>query len=261
MGIIPSDSENGAELSDAMSEVAAKAASIDERAAVAKQDRAVMEQFIEDYRPFLHSRVLKYAQSRDDEKYDELYSSAMMAFYEAIMNFDSERGHFYPFADRVVRARIIDQLRKLYKHEGKFIPLETDADENEGGESVRLSALDELSIRSYERKNQENAVADEVQQFTAELDRWGITMESLVKNSPKHAKLRDTYRKIVECVIKNESIVHTIINKLYFPVKTITEISELPQKTVERARIYCIASLIIKLGDYDVLSDYISGGR
>jgi len=228
---------------------------IDERAAAAKQSNEGMELLIEDFKPFLRSRVSKYAMKAAADQQDEMFSTAMLAFYEAVKNYDLEKGHFFPFAERVVRERLIDYIRGLYRQGGRTVPLE---DENEEQQSMQSSAIIELSVRSYEARHKQEQLVDEIEQFKSELTTWGITMDALSKQSPKHQKVRESYKLAVSKVSQSPDIVQTIQIKRYFPIKAISEITGLPQKKLERARIFILASLIIKMGDYDYLSEYIN---
>jgi RNA polymerase sigma factor len=134
-------------------------------------------------------------------------------------------------------------------------------EEDEDQLSAQANAIKEVSIRAYDAQRRQESLASEIEQFKAELMTWGITMDALVKHSPKHQKLRETYKVVVSKVCQTPDIVQTIQLKRYFPIKTVSELTKLPQKTLERARTFIIASLIIKLGDYDYLSDYVSSGR
>lgn len=241
-----------------MVEIVEKAALLDNRAVAAKQSEYEMEQLIHDFDPFLQSRVAKYSLRSDSERREELLSTAMFAFYEAIKSYEIEKGHFFPFANRVVCTRIIDQLRKVYRHEGHTVPLE---DQNAEQQSAQSVVIEEISVRTYNAERSRENLVDEIEQFKAELADWGITMDSLTKSSPKHQKLRDDYRMAVSRIHQAPDIVQTIQLKRYFPIKAAAEITGLPQKTLERARTFILASLIIKLGDYSYLSDYVSDRR
>jgi len=122
---------------------------------------------------------------------------------------------------------------------------------------TQAAALTVISMRNYDEERRRTQLIEEIEQFKSEIATWGITMEALVKNSPKHKGLREAYKKVVALVMRSSDIMQTIRLKNYFPIKAISEISELPQKKLERARIYIILALIIKTGDYDLLGDYI----
>lgn len=241
-----------------MVETVENAALLDNRALAAKQSEREMESLIADFAPFMQSRVAKYSLRSDSDRREELLSTAMIAFYEAINNYDAEKGHFFPFVNRVVCTRIIDQIRKVYRHEGRTVPLEEDNGEQQ---SAQTAAVEEISVRTYYMERNREMLVDEIEQFKVELGDWGITMDSLTKSSPKHQKLREDYRMAVAKIHQTPDLVQTIQLKRYFPVKAVSEITGLPLKTLERARTFILASLIIKMGDYDFLSDYVDDRR
>jgi len=242
-------------MSDAKNEVIERTDDLDIRAAAAKESKEAMERLIEDFRAFLRSRVTRYSVRRDDAQKDEMLGTAMLAFYESIQKYDASKGHFFPFADRVVCERLIDYNRKELRHDGHTVPLEEEDDEQTSAQSA---ALNEISIRAYEAENSREQIAYEIEQFQTELSAWGITMDSLVLQSPKHKKLRSEYKKVIAIIAQSPDIVQTIQVKRYFPIKAISSISGLPQKKLERARNFILASLFIKLGDYEYLSDYVN---
>ncbi|MDR0470053.1 MAG: hypothetical protein LBH09_08795, partial [Peptococcaceae bacterium] len=82
-----------------MSEVIENASTLDSRAEAAKQSKDEMERLIEEFRPFIHARVSRYALQSGPDQREEMYSAALIAFYEAIQNYDIEKGHFFTFAN------------------------------------------------------------------------------------------------------------------------------------------------------------------
>ena len=228
--------------------------SLDERAAAAKQSEEEAKSLIEEFLPFMKGRVARYSGRLDEYAREDMLSIAMSAFYEAVYSYDVERGHFYSFADRVVCARLIDQVRKHSRLAGKTVSLDSDDDD---GEDTRTSLSDMISIRNYEESLRREQLAQEIEQFKSEIAEWGITLEALEKSSPKHSQLRKIYKEIASAVIKSHEITQTIAIKHYFPVSAVVKITGVPAKKIERARVYLIASFIIGTGDYELLSEYI----
>jgi len=186
---------------------------------------------------------------------EEMLGSAMLAFYEAIGKYDPGKGHFLPFANVIVRERLIDYNRKELRRSVPTVPLEED--DNDG--SAQSDVMSELSFRAYEANRRQEVLVDEIEQFKAELDTWGLTFSALVEQSPKHDKLREEYKLIISGILRAPDIIQTIQIKRYFPIKAIGEVTGTNKKKLERARNFILASLIIKLGDYDLLSDYVAG--
>ena len=234
-----------------------QAADLDRRAVEAKESETETERLIEDFKPFLNSCASRYSIKNSYGRHDEMFSTAMLAFYESIQNYDAERGHFFQYVERVVCCRLIDDVRKIYKDAGSTIPLDPIVDEDSETAQNHTKAIDELSMRSYDDQRRRELLEYEIEQFKAELDDWGITMETLSRHSPKHKRVREAYGEIISHISRNHNIIQTIRIKRYFPVKEVAEISGYPHKNVERARTYVLATLIIKLGDYDLLSGYI----
>lgn len=227
--------------------------SIDERAVAAADSEAVFENLLNEFRPFLHGCVSRHTSVRDHDQWDEMYSIAMLAFYEAVQNYRLDLGHFFPFANGIVKRRLIDGLRKLYRQDRQMSYLD-DEDDEAGAQSGSVSAA---SIQQHEVADQQQRLREEMEHYRKELSAWDITMDRLAKNSPKHAKLRETYNSILNCVLDDADLLQTIQIKRYLPVKKIAEISKVPQKTVERGRIYLLATLVIRMGDYPLLSEYV----
>jgi len=228
---------------------------LNNRAVQANADSNEMERLISDFKPFLHGCAAKYSSNHSGFEQDDLFSIAMMAFYEAIKSYDDGKGHFFPFAKNVVRCNLLDHIRKVYRREHKE-DLQLD-DEREDGSS---SAINKMSIREHEDTRHRDSIVDEIEQFKTELAQWSITMESLAAQSPKHKQLIETYAILISQVLEAPHVIQTMQIKRYFPVKEISKISGLPLKKVERARTFIIASIIIKTGDYDYLSDYVRIG-
>jgi len=241
-----------------MGERIGQTVSLDDRVVEAKQSEPETTRLLEEFMPFLDARVAKYSSPAESDKRDKLQSVAMMAFYEAIQKYDRQKGHFFPFANRVIRARFFDTLRQMYKNGESTVSLDAGDDTQPNPQSA---AINRISIQVYEAGRRQEMLVEEIEQFKGELNAWGITLETLTRSSPKQRKLLETYRMIVAKIAQNLGVIETIWLKHYFPVKIVAELTGLPQKNVERARTFILASLIIKLGDYDYLSEYVNYGE
>ncbi len=233
----------------------AQAKDLNEKALRAKRSREEMEGLLKECQAFLRSRVSRYGSRYDEDQREELMNTAMLAMVEAVQKYDSGRGHFFPFADRVICGRIIDENRKLMRRQISVIPLE---DEDEDRSSAQSAVITEISTANYRQRLDNEALADEIEQFKVELAEWGITLETLVKQSPKHDRLREECKKTIARICDSPDILQVIQVKRYFPLSAIANISGLPIKKLERVRSFILASLIIKTGNYDFLSEYVS---
>ena len=224
---------------------------IDERAIQAKTNNDEANALIEEFTPFLWSRVSKYSLG-DKNLAEDLFSVALMAFFEAIKSYDYSKGHFFPFASEVVKRRLIDAVRKQYKKKQDIIPFEENADAEE------KTLFTNAAFDAYRKTRYQENLVLEIEQFKRELSDWGFTLEALTKQSPKHKALLIKYKEAVEKLANSQEVMHTIQIKRYFPIKKASEITGLSKKNLEYARIFIIASLIIKNGEYTYLSEYVT---
>ena len=236
--------------------VVIKLTDLDNRALVAKNSEAEMENMLSDFKPYFSHTAIKYAMRANAEHKDELFSIAQMGFYEAIKGFDKAKGHFFPFAKTVVRNRIIDFIRKHMIKQSHIVSFEDDHDEN--GNSLS-NLIGKISIEQYNSDQRQKKIAEELNQFRQELKTWKISMESLVKESPKHEAVKTSYKEVVQIIMSTPQVLETITKKHYLPIKEISKLSGLPQKKIERARTFILAAILIKIGNYEFLSDYVEG--
>ena len=229
---------------------------LDARALTAQISENDMENLISDFKPYFAHVAAKYAIRAFDSHKDELFNVAQLAFYEAIQGFNIKRGHFFPYAKLVVRNNILDYIRSNIKKNDYTVPLEDTY--SIGGKTVS-SLISKVSVEQFEGGERQKKLTEELNQLRLALATWKISMDSLVKESPKHKTLASTYKGIVQMIMDNEEILDTIRNKHYLPIKEISKISGLPQKKIERARTFILAAILIKIGDYDFLSDYVEG--
>ena len=229
---------------------------LDARALTAQISEQDMENLISDFKPYFTHIAAKYAIRAFDSHRDELFNVAQLAFYEAIQGFNKNRGHFFPYAKLVVRNNIVDYIRKNFKKVDCHVPLE-DSYEVDG--KPVSSLLSKVSMEHYAGVERQKKLAEELNEFRLALATWKISMDTLVKESPKHKSLAGSYKSVVQMIMGNKEILDTIQNKHYLPIKEISKISGLPQKKIERARTFILAAILVKIGDYDILSDYVEG--
>ena len=98
----------------------------------------------------------------------------------------------------------------------------------------------------------------EIEDFTKELIKYNITFKDLVKASPKWKSTRIKYNIILNYITKSEEVIEEIIKNKKLPIVIIEENVGVPRKTIERSRKYIIAVIIILLGDYHYIKEYIT---
>ncbi len=227
--------------------------SLDERVVMMSATHDGINELIDEFRPFISSCAYRNGNLDRKIERDELLSAAYIAFYEALGTYNISKGHFLPFAATVIRRRLVDLARREFKSETHSVPLDIQ-DEFGGSENP---AVMQSAIKVFNFSVQQELLRYEIDSFRRELSDWGIELEDLLRESPKHKALIQLYREIAQTVLTDTDILNTVLVKKYFPIKKISQLTKTPQKKIERARKYIVASVLIAVGDYDYLSEYI----
>jgi len=208
--------------------------------------------FVEEYRPFIASCAEKVAGRYLTYGTDDELSIAMIAFVEAIRSFDSSKGNFFSFSRNVIRRRLIDYYRTEKRH-GNVISLHACIQDSE--EEYDLSS--DEAVRAFSDRDAAECRRIELQELGKELSDWGITYQDLARVSPKHRKTRQQCAELAGIVLSHPDMLRCVMVKKYLPVAELEEVSHLPRKFIERFRKYIIAIVVISIGDYYYIRDYI----
>lgn len=232
-----------------------QSATINDRVERIRNNDEDINLLVEEYKPFIASCVQKitgrYVRYGED---DEL-SIALMAFVEAVKSFDNTKGSFLSFAQNVIKRRLIDYYRKEKKHDNVISLNEYNNEEDEESDLSSGQAVDTYSkeeVSEYRRL--------ELEELKRELKNWDISFMELVEASPKHDKTRKMYKDIIRFIISQPDLVKQIKLKKYLPIAEVEKNTDIPRKTIERARKYIIAALLIITGDYQYVKDYVDWG-
>jgi len=225
---------------------------LDQLAQEARFNSDVKENLICAYMPFVLSCAQKVTGRYIDQNNDDEYSIAMEAFSEAIDKYDESKGSFLPFANSVIKHRIIDYYRRIKKYKDQEV---SDDITDDTGHIILLDQ--KISSEHYFENKKNNDLVDEINTLRDELKSFSITFDDLAEISPKHKKTRLLCIRIATYIIEDKHLFITFKNSKQLPAKYIEKNLKIPQKKYDRFRKYIIAVLIIKSGDYDLISAYI----
>ena len=139
---------------------------LEQRVQEAKSNPDELNRLIEEYIPFIRKTAVKVV---PPGAYDSFSTTAMSAFAEAVDKFRDNEGRFLGFASLVITNRVKDQVRKEFK------PNELPSDD------IEIEA-------TFEDKTDRKM---EVDMFRDELNVYGILLNDLLKDSPKHKGSRN----------------------------------------------------------------------
>lgn len=234
--------------------------SINERVMSIKLTKDEKNAFIEEYKPFIAAAVEKVTGKYVSYGQDEELSIGLMAFDEAIIHYEQEKGNFLSFAQNIIRRRLIDYYRKEKKHQAVTYISEYTSEEADGEEVFEYVITAEEAQNKYYQEEINQIRRQELVQLKEELFAWGLKLDDVAKSSPKHLSTKRSYLDIVKYIVDRPELVKRIKAKKYIPVAEIEEGTKLPRKTIERSRNYVLAAIIILTGDYYCIREFIDWG-
>lgn len=203
-----------------------------------------------DYKPFIINIVSKeIGRFVADGDCDEL-SIGLIAFNEAIDRFDVDRSKsFLSFAERVIKNRLIDFYRK----------------EKKNMDSIPISYLSEIYEAEYieERLFADNSswedqnVTEEMADFVKNLLSFGITLEDLIQNSPKHIDSRKNAAKIASQIVQDEMLIKKIMDSRKIPIAEIERHFRISRKIIHKNKKFILAVCLILMSNNDIIKSYV----
>ncbi|HEY4552308.1 MAG TPA: RNA polymerase sigma factor SigI [Bacillaceae bacterium] len=219
-------------------------------------DVKLLNSTIHKYKPFVKKTVSSVCKRYIDDSDDE-FSIGLIAFNDALYKYEKSKGaSVLAFAEVMIRRRVIDYIRQQAKHQN--ISMEKGMLED-GEENAQLTIEHTLSFEEYEREQTAEARREEIMYYSLALAEYGLQFEDLADQAPKHEDARVNAMKVAKVVAENKEMLQYLQEKKRLPMKQLQQKVEVSRKTIERNRKYIIAIVIIMIGDYIFLKDYIKG--
>ncbi|MEK3881920.1 RNA polymerase sigma factor SigI [Paenibacillus sp. PL2-23] len=229
-------------------------------AKIRQGEEALREQFIAQYSPYIAKVTSRFCKRYIDPSADDEFSVALVAFNEAINQFDSAAGSsFLGFAKTVIQRRLIDHARKEKRHLQTVPYSAFDSDAEDG--STYNALENKQSLQAYDAASSEAERRMEIEELNHELELYGITFMELVELSPKHADSRAMLLHISAVLAGDNRWMEGLRLTQKLPIKELMEACGVSRKTLERNRKYIIAIAIIRSGVYPFMQDYLGTAR
>lgn len=227
--------------------------SLEEQVEKAKNNEKELNKLIETYKPFIASTIQKKTGRFLEYGYDDELTIGMMAFKEAVEAYDKSRGNFLNFAKRVITFRSIDYYRRNEKYKETVYLQGIYEGENE----TSFSETESKAIEEYQDRKENEMRKLEIIEYKNELKKWGIEFVELVQASPKQQKLKNLYKEVAQFIVNESHILNELISTKRLPIKEIQKNMLIHRKKLERGRIYIIAIIIVLIGDYEFIREYV----
>ena len=206
----------------------------------AKTDPAAADGLIRQYLGFIRSETVKFLHTIPENGHEDELSIAMLAFYEAILAYEKNRGAFLPYAARAIRNRLIDYYRSEKRH-GKVVSLHAPLGGEENGEELlnlipdTVDHTEELAIRAASRR--------EIQEFSQKLAQFGRTFAAC--------------RRVLDFARGQPELLQRVENTGKLPMNELVEGTGVERKTLERHRKYLAAILLAFTNGYEIIRGHL----
>ena len=216
----------------------------------AKTDVKKADELIRSYIPFIRSECSKFMGKICNESDDE-FSVAMSAFYEAIMNYEKEKGAFISYAALVIKSRLIDYSRKESRHKGEISIYEETEDEQ--------PLIDKLPEENdyFEYSENRSATKEEIIELSEVMKSFGITFSDVADNCPKQERTMEVCRKVIKYASDDKDLLDRLLKTKKLPMAELVKGSGAERKTLERHRKYILAMLLIQTNGYEIIRGHL----
>lgn len=217
----------------------------------AKRDMEKADSLIREYLPFIRSEASKCLLRPCSQSEDE-FSIAMIAFHEAIRNYDWKRGPFLAYAALLIRSRIVDYERKEARHQGT-ISLYSGQDEETG------TILDEIadSHNLLEESLNLKATRQEIEELGTVMQRFGVSFSDVAEHSPRQERTLEACRQAIRFAMADRTILDELLRTGKVPLSRLASGAGVERKTLERHRKYLVAMLLIQTNGYEIIRGHL----
>ena len=176
----------------------------------------------------------------------------MIAFHEAKLGYERERGAFLNYASMLIRSRIIDYQRKEARHRGTISLHE------ETGEDER-TLMDELADEKdyYESSANLEATKQEIEELAATIAQYGVSFSDIADNSPKQGRTLEACAQAISYGAQNKEILDKLTKTKKLPLAELVRGSGVERKTLERHRKYILVMLLLHTNGYEIIRGYL----
>ena len=235
----------------------------DQLALAAKTDEQALNNLIEQNKAWILQQaantVHRYVTDSDEE-----WSTALLAFHEAVQSYDAGKGNFRAFASVVIKRRLLDEIRSQWRRKGEIHVLPGAFDGDFGTEEGETPDAVSLEVQSRVAELSAGPAVDPAQQAREEiaaaqqiLKPYGFSFFDLAESSPKAEKTKQACCQAVLALLKDGELLEKMRRNKALPMKELEKASGVARKILDRHRRYIIAAAEILSGEYPVLAEYL----
>lgn len=228
---------------------------LDERAISAQNDEKALNQLVADNKGFILRCASKTCKRFITDSDDE-YEVALVAFWEAVRQYNISSGSFSAFAAMVIRRRLMDSFDSKSRHNREIaVGHSMTWDDEEDQPSGVIAEVQQAIVR--DARNDTDDVKEEIEALSELLHEYGFSFFDLAEASPKAGKTKQCCARAVNWMLAVTERVLQMRKTHSLPVAAISLALSIARKILERHRRYIIAATEILDGDYPHLAEYM----
>lgn len=186
---------------------------------------------------------------------DDAWSIALIAFSEALDQYDPGKGNFEAYARLVIRRRLVDDLRRQRKFQPEIDVAPEAFTGSADPEDGWMNPVDRIVARNAMQS--EPDLREEIAEASGLLAAYGFSFWDLTDCSPKAGKTRTACVAAVRHMLLTPGMIQKMQSTRRLPIYALAAGSRVSLKVLARHRRYIIAVVEILTGDYPGLSRYL----
>ena len=219
----------------------------------AQADSQAADAFIAQYMPFIRSETIKFTHVPPEQGHEDELSIAMFAFYQAMLSYQRIKGPFLSYAARIIRHRLIDEYRKQQRHSGVISLYQPQSQEEEA------PLLEQIPDHQADMGSHQQRMAsqEEIAEFSAQLDTFGITFSQVADNCPKQERTLRACGQALAYARSAPQLLDQMVATRRLPLAELAKGAGVERKTLERHRKYLVAILLAFTNGYEIIRGHL----
>lgn len=228
---------------------------LDDRAMEAQRDETAINLFVAENKGFILRCTSKVCKRFITESDDE-YEVALLAFWEAVKQYNGGSGSFSSFAALVIRRRLLDFFDSRSRRKREIAAGHSMTwGEDEGPAGGVIAEVQRVIIR--DSGDDTDAVKEEIAAISDILRNYGFSFFDVAEASPKAGKTKRLCARAVNWMLALPDRLIRMRRTRSLPVAAISAALDIARKITERHRRYIITATEILDGDYPHLAEYL----
>jgi RNA polymerase sigma factor len=223
--------------------------SLSEQLTLAQKDKGALNRLINTYIPFI-KKCAAAVFFKGQARYDNA-TEAMLAFIQSVQTYRPEAGAFLPYAQTVIRNRLINAARREAKIQKPLFSVSARVDERD----IRWEQ--ESAERRYTGDEERDNLRMEIAEINGVFSQWGFDLETLVRRCPKQERSRKACHGIARKALQDRALVAEMLAARRLPLTRLAALAGCSEKTLEKYRRYISAVIIIMEGDYPYIRSFL----